>query len=277
MYRGCSIAVVMPAYNVQDQIAAAVTTMPQFVDHLVVVNDGSTDGTARRLDRLRADNPRLVRVDHLHNRGVGAAIATGYAAALKLGAQVMAVMAGDGQMDPADLPRVLDPVVDDEADYAKGNRFAHKDVWRVMPKARLVGNIGLSLMTKLTSGYWRSFDSQCGYTAISAAALRCLDGRLFARYGYPNDVLARLRAVNARVRDVPVRPVYAGEPSGIRIWTVLYPVLFVLLGSMGRRLWRQHWRQHLRPLALPGARRVEIERLPDADRPAEHLLPARPR
>jgi hypothetical protein len=162
--------------------------------------------------------------------------------------------------------------VQGKVDYAKGNRFAHKDVWRVMPKARLVGNIGLSLMTKLTSGYWRCFDSQCGYTAISAAALRCLDGRLFARYGYPNDVLARLRTAGARVQDVPVRPVYAGEPSGIRIWTVLYPVLFVLLRSMGRRLWRQH----VLPLVLPSAR-VEIERLPDADRPAEHLLPAPPR
>jgi len=272
VYRGCSIAVVMPAYNVQDQIVRAVQTVPGFVDHLVVINDGSVDATARRLDRLHADHPRLVRVDHLHNQGVGAAIATGYAAALKLGAQVVAVMAGDGQMDPADLLRVLDPVVSGAADYAKGNRFAHPDVWRVMPRARLVGNIGLSLMTKLTSGYWRSFDSQCGYTAISAAALLAIDGRLFARYGYPNDVLARLRSVGARVLDVPVRPVYAGEPSGIRIWTVLYPVLFVLLRSMGRRLWQQH----LLPLALPGAR-VEIERLPDADRPAEHLLPARPR
>jgi glycosyltransferase involved in cell wall biosynthesis len=271
VYRGCTVAVVMPAYNVQDHLASAVTSVPAYVDHLVVVNDGSTDETAAALDRLRGDG-RIVRVDHLVNRGVGAAIATGYAASLKLGAQVVAVMAGDGQMDPADLSGVLDPVASGRADYAKGNRFATPEVWRVMPTARLIGNIGLSLLTRLTSGYWRCFDSQCGYTAISAAALRAIDGRIFASYGYPNDILARLRTVGARVEDVPVRPVYDGQPSGIRIWTVIYPILFVLLRSMGRRLWRQR----LLPLVLPGSR-VEIERLGDADRPPEHLLPAPPR
>jgi len=267
----------MPAYNVQDQIVAAVASVPAFVDHVVVINDGSTDATPARLDRLHARGgdhvrDRLVRVDHLHNQGVGAAIATGYAAALKLGAEVVAVMAGDGQMDPADLPRILDPVVRGTVDYAKGNRLAHPEVWRAMPRSRLVGNIVLSLLTRLTSGYWACFDSQCGYTAISSAALRAINGRLFARYGYPNDVLARLRTVGARVADVTVRPVYAGEPSGIRVWTVLYPILFVLLRSMGRRLWRQH----LLPLVLSGSR-VQIERLADADRAADHLLPAPPR
>jgi hypothetical protein len=165
-------------------------------------------------------------------------------------------MAGDGQMDPADLPRVLDPVVDGRADYAKGNRFLHPDVWRVMPRARLVGNLALSMLTRVTSGYGRLFDSQCGYTAISRRALDAIEGgrTMFARYGYPNDLLARLRAVGARVVDVRVRPIYDGQPSGIRLWTVVYPILFVLLRSMGRRLWRQLLTpRRLRPsLAAPG-------------------------
>ena len=167
-------------------------------------------------------------------------IATGYGEARRQGADVIAVMAGDGQMDPDDLPGVLDPVVDGRADYAKGNRFLHRDVWRVMPRCRLVGNLALSLLTKVTSGYLALFDSQCGYTAISRRALDAIDGggALFPRYGYPNDMLARLRTVGARVVDVKVRPVYEGQPSGIRPWTVIYPVLFVLLRSMAWRLWR---------------------------------------
>ena len=242
MFRDVRIAVVMPAYNVEAHLHAAISTMPAFVDDLIVVDDSSQDGTA---EALRSSRRRgLVRMRHPHNRGVGAAIATGYVEALRRGAQVVAVMAGDGQMDPADLSRVIRPVVDGEADYVKGNRFLHEDVWRVMPRTRLWGNMLLSVITKVTSGYARIFDSQCGFTAISAPALRAINCRLYQRYGYPNDLLARLGAAAARVAEVPVRPVYDGQASGIRIWTVLYPILFVLARSMVRRIWARH----LRPL-----------------------------
>jgi glycosyltransferase involved in cell wall biosynthesis len=272
MYRGCCTAVVMPAFNVEAHLAAAIDSVPPFVDHLVVVDDGSTDGTPAVLDRSR--RPGLVRLRHAANRGVGAAIATGYKEAARLGAEVIAVMAGDGQMDPDDLSRVLEPVVCGEADYAKGNRFLHRDVWRVMPSGRLVGNITLSLLTKVTSGYWTCFDSQCGYTAISRTALRAINGRMFARYGYPNDILARLRTAGTRVKDVQVRPIYEGQPSGIRLRTVVYPVLFVLLRSMGRRIWRQRLLPLLSTRALETTRIEPTRTLTDADRSSEHLLPA---
>jgi glycosyltransferase involved in cell wall biosynthesis len=261
------VAVVMPAYNVADRIAGAVASVPEFVDQVVVVDDGSTDGTSAAA--LGLARPGLILLRHPLNSGVGAAIGTGYAEALRQGVAVVAVMAGDGQMDPADLPRVIEPVISGEADYAKGNRFRHRDVWRVMPKDRLIGNILLSLCTKLTSGYLRVFDSQCGFTAISRRALRAIGCRFFARYGYPNDVLARLRAVGARVREVPVRPVYDGQRSGIRPWTVLYPISFVLLRSLLRRVWHQR----LGPLL--GARE-EPRCLPHAHRASDHLLPAPP-
>lgn len=264
----------MPAFNVADHLASAIRSVPTYVDHLVVVDDGSTDTTAEVVESIRRQRLRdsLVLLRHPANRGVGAAIATGYAECLRLGCQVVAVMAGDGQMDPTDLGGVLDPVVAGQADYAKGNRFLYGGVWRVMPASRLVGNVVLSLLTKVTSGYWRLFDSQCGYTAISRRALNSINGRLFARYGYPNDILARLKTVRARVVDVPVRPVYEGQPSGIRLWTVVYPILFVLFGSMVRRLWQQR----LRTIFLPGPRPVDLPSLSDADRSSEHLLPAPP-
>ena len=271
MFQGRSVAVVMPAYNVAPLIAEAVSSVPSLVDHLLVVDDCSVDATAEVLAGMQ--RPGLVRQRHTVNQGVGAAIATGYTEALRLGAEVVAVMAGDGQMDPADLPALLEPVVCGDADYVKGDRFRHADVWRVMPRDRLLGNIALSLLTRVTSGYWGIFDSQCGYTAISRQALLALterDGRpcLFPRYGYPNDLLARLRALDAWVDEVPVRPVYEGQPSGIRLRTVFYPILFVLARSMGRRLWAQR----LRPL-LP---RAEAPKISHAHRPAKHLLPAPP-
>ena len=244
MFRGRRVAVVIPAFNEADKIASAIRSVPGFVDHIIVVDDASTDGTAAIAARIsRRSMGRGVRraietVVHDRNRGVGAAIATGYRRALALGVDATAVMAGDGQMDPADLPRLLAPVVADVADYAKGNRFASPGCWRAMPLHRIVGNVVLSLLTRLSSGYLGLFDSQCGYTVASRRALRAIDpDAMFARYGYPNDLLARLRAAGARVIDVPVRAVYGADwRSGIRVKSVIGPILFVLLRSFVHRL-----------------------------------------
>jgi len=236
MYRGLRVAVVVPAFNEEHAVARTVRSVPGFVDHVLVVDDASHDETFRRATRSRRRTLEVLR--HERNCGVGAAIRTGYARALALGCDVAAVMAGDGQMDPADLPRLLDPIAEGRADYAKGDRFAHPDVWREMPFARLVGNVALSLITRITSGFLHVFDSQCGYTAASRAALATIaEGGIFPRYGYPNDVLARLWADGLRVVDVPVRPIYGPAwRSGISLSTVVYPISFVLLRSLVRRL-----------------------------------------
>jgi glycosyltransferase involved in cell wall biosynthesis len=241
MYRGLSIAIVIPAFNEERAIADVIGTAPDWVDRILVVDDASRDRTAEVARRsssqqsiaAAAGHSRVEVISHARNRGVGAAIISGYRRVLELGLDVAAVMAGDGQMDPRDLSRLLDPIADGRCDYAKGNRFLHPDVWRVMPPTRLFGNIALSLATRLTSGYRRVFDSQCGYTAIHRRALKALDlAALFPRYGYPNDLLARLHSAGARVRDVEVRPVYGPAwKSGIRPSTVIYPVSFVLLKS----------------------------------------------
>jgi len=236
MYRQRTVAVVVPAYNEQHAIERAVGTVPAFVDRIIVVDDASHDDTARRA--LGRADARVEVIRHTANRGVGGAIVTGYRRAHALGLDVAVVMAGDGQMDPRDLPALLDPICDGSADYAKGNRFRHADVWRVMPASRIAGNIVLSLATKVTSGYWRLFDSQCGYTAITRRAIAALElDRLFPRYGYPNDLLARLHAAGVRAVDVPVRPVYGPRwTSGIKPHMVVYPIAFVLARSWAARL-----------------------------------------
>ena len=241
MLLGNRIAVVVPAFNEADKIARTIRSVPGFVDHVIVVDDGSADGTARIA--ARSGRRGLEVVVHDRNRGVGAAIATGYGRALALGADATAVMAGDAQMDPADLPHLLAPVLARSADYAKGNRFAWPGCWREMPPARFVGNVVLSALTRIATGY-RLFDSQCGYTVASRAALVAIDpAAMFARYGYPNDLLGRLARAGARAVDVPVRPVYGpGWRSGIRLTTVVYPILFLLgrafllrIGARGRK------------------------------------------
>lgn len=236
MYRHLRVAVVVPAYNEAAKIAATVATIPDYVDHIIVVDDASTDGTGDLARSARSEPVDVIR--HDANRGVGGAIATGYRRALAIGADVAVVMAGDGQMDPADLPALLAPIADGSADYVKGNRFKHPDIWSAMPKTRIVGNVLLSAATRVTSGYTHVFDSQCGYTAIHRRAIEAIDlDVLWARYGYPNDLLSRLYVAGVRVVDVPVRPIY-GEHwrSGINFGTALHPLPWVLLRSWGTRL-----------------------------------------
>jgi glycosyltransferase involved in cell wall biosynthesis len=235
MFRHLRVAVVVPAYNERAKIAETVASVPACVDDVIVVDDASIDDTA---ELARNGDPRVAVLSHPTNSGVGAAIATGYKRALAARVDVAVVMAGDGQMDPEDLPALLAPIADNRADYVKGNRFLHPTIWREMPAMRIVGNVLLSAATRVTSGYRNVFDSQCGYTAIHRRALEAIDlDVLWARYGYPNDLLSRLHVAGVRVVDVPVRPIYGDTwRSGIRLGTALHPLPWVLLRSWGNRL-----------------------------------------
>jgi glycosyltransferase involved in cell wall biosynthesis len=251
MFKGHRIAVVVPAFNEAAKIAETLRSVPGYVDQVIVVDDGSQDDTGA-LAR-RGSRQGLVVLRHQENRGVGAAIATGYQAALAAGADVTAVMAGDSQMDPADLAGLVETVAFGRGDYAKGNRFAWPGVLSTMPALRIAGNLALSYLTRLASGYGRVFDSQCGYTAANRHALGIiLSGPVFPRYGYPNDILCRLGAQGAQVVDVPVRPVYGPDwRSGIRLWRVVVPLARLLLRGMLARLRRGLGRRGLGPRSLP--------------------------
>jgi glycosyltransferase involved in cell wall biosynthesis len=231
---GQRVAVVVPAFDEEALLPRTLGGIPGFVDDVIVVDDASRD---RTVDAAReSGDARMVLVRHDRNRGVGAAIRTGYRVALARGADVAAVMAGDDQMHPEDLPAVLGPVLSGRADYAKGNRLGWPGAWRTMPLARFFANHLLSLLTRIATGC-RVSDSQCGYTAISRRALAALDlDALYPRYGYPNDLLGRLTELGAVVEDAVVRPVYAGEQSGITLATALFRVPGVILRCALRRL-----------------------------------------
>lgn len=234
MYRGQTVAVVIPAHNEEALLPVTLAGLPAFVDHAIVVDDASTDATA-----TVATHSKLDLVQHAVNQGVGGAIVTGYRRALTLGADVTVVVGADAQMDPAEMSSLIDPVVDDLADYVKGDRLGHPEVVERMPAVRLFGNRVLTRMTRWSSGY-AVRDSQCGYTALAKATLARLPlDDLYPRYGFPNDLLAKLAEVGARVVDRPVTPIYGEEQSGIRVTRVVGPILWLLLRSGVRRVHRQ--------------------------------------
>jgi len=243
------IAVVIPAFNVERYIGAVVTSIPGAVSDVVVVDDASTDGTVRVLEEL--DERRLVVVRHQENRGVGGAMSTGYLRALELGADVVVKMDGDGQMDPEHIPLLVEPILHGEADYTKGNRFLHTAELRQMPGTRRAGNLGLSFLTKVASGYWDVFDPTNGYTAIHANALRVIEWeRIDRRWFFETSMLIELGRARAVVKDVYLPARYAEELSTLSARRALVGFPSRLLAAMIRRIWFRYFVTDFSALSL---------------------------
>ena len=262
MYRGLTVAVVVPAYNEEGYVGDVIDGLPAFVDRAYVVDDGSTDDTwaeiqhhaARRNEDHEGEfDDLVVPIAHEENRGVGGAIKTGYLRAREERIDATAVLGGDDQMDPAELQKYLDPIAEGVADYAKGNRFARPEDWAEMPRFRLLGNVVLSYLTKVASGYWETMDSQNGYTAISLRALLEADIEgMYEYYGYCNDLLVRLNAADLRVADVPRSSEYAyteGWKSHIDYTEYIPRVSAMLLRSFLWRLRRKYLLTSYNPIA----------------------------
>lgn len=208
------IAVVVPAFNEECLISETLNGIPDYVSRVVVVDDASTDLTESRVKSVI--DPRVKYLRHARNSGVGAAIATGYRVALDDGADIIAVLAGDNQMDPSQLSKLVVPIIDGEADYTKGNRLTFGGYTNGMSMWRLLGNFILSAMTKVASGYWGVMDPQNGYTAISRSALvKIVPESIYSYYGYCNDILVRLNATGCIVQDVRIPARYGNEESKI--------------------------------------------------------------
>ena len=252
MYKSKSISVVIPCYNEETQIKKVIDTLPCFLDNIVIIDDKSKDKTVAVCEELAKKDQRIVLLKHKKNQGVGGAIASGYKWSRDSGVDVAVVMAGDAQMDPDDLPNILDPVVSGEVDYSKGNRLFTGEAFKKIPKIRYFGNSVLSLLTKIASGYWHIADSQSGYTAINKKALNTIDwDKMYKRYGQPNDLLVRLNIYNMKVRDVETNPVYGvGENSGIKLRKVLFTLSWLLLKLFFYRMKEKYIIRDFHPLVL---------------------------
>ena len=251
MYQNKTIAVVVPAHNESKMIHLVVEGMPDFVDRIVIVDDKSTDNTVEVIKKLEVDHPRIHLIEHKDNQGVGGAIRTGYIWARDNDIDATAVMAGDNQMHPDDLPALLQPIVDDTADYTKGNRLITGEAWKKIPRIRYLGNAALSFLTKIVSGYWHIADSQSGYTVINSRSLNRIPlEEIYPRYGVPNDILVTLNIHSLRVKDVPIQPIYASEVSELKIHKVIFSISWLMLKLFFKRMFHKYIIRDFHPLIL---------------------------
>ncbi len=208
MYKKKKVCVIIPAYNEEKLIGKTLEGIPKFVDKMFVIDDASTDNTFENIKKFQEKDSRIEIIKHTKNRGLGQSLIDGYVASRISDIDITAVMAGDNQMDPGDLPLLLDKIIDEAFDYVKGNRLLHKDLKTAMPRYRLFGNALLTILSKFATGYFFLMDPQCGYTAITNDCLKKIPIEKMTRgYGYNADILCMLNIYGFRVSDVEVKPV----------------------------------------------------------------------
>ncbi|HSP55775.1 MAG TPA: glycosyltransferase family 2 protein [Dehalococcoidia bacterium] len=239
----------IPAFNEEKLIANTITTLPDFVDMAVVVDDASTDRTSEVVLGLK--DPRVILERNDENQGIGYTVIRGYKRLIAEGIEIVCLMAGDAQCDPAYLHTLIDPVLDGECDYGKANRFFHREALKQMPTFRRVGNILMSIVTKFATGYYSISDSQNSYSAIRAETLRRVDlDDISPRYEFENSSLLHYSLTNVRIKDIPVPAVYGEEESTIRMTSFLRRAFWVMIKGFFRRIFEKYVLYSFHPIAL---------------------------
>lgn len=247
LFQDVQVAVVIPCFKVTKQIVNVISAIPSGVWRIYVIDDACPDGSGKMVNKNVTD-PRAKVIFHSKNLGVGGAVITGYKAAILDGADVIVKVDGDGQMDPLLIPDFISPIIIGEADYTKGNRFFDLEEIRIMPKLRLFGNAVLSLMAKLSTGYWNLFDPTNGFTAIHADVAKQLPfAKISERYFFETDILFRLNTLRAVVIDVPMSAKYGEEVSNIKISNIIGEFLFKHIRNFFKRIFYNYY---LRDLSL---------------------------
>lgn len=251
MYKKRSITAVIPAYNEEKLIAKTVETLPDFVDKIVLINDGSSDDTLKIITDLAKKNKKIVIVNNTINLGLGTSMVKGFKKALALKTDLICVLAGDAQCDPSYLNKMADELITNDLDYVKANRFVHLEELKKMPKMRKFGNIIITILTKFSTGYYNIFDSQNGYAVFTREILEKLSLSMVGkRYDYENTLLTALSIAGARVRDYPVPAVYGEETSTIKVLPTTIRALRVTFTGFWKRIYNKYILINFHPIAL---------------------------
>jgi glycosyltransferase involved in cell wall biosynthesis len=240
-FKNHSIAVVIPCYKVENQINKVVAEIPDYIRSIILVHDASPDNTGEIVDMLAKENPKIKVVHHSKNQGVGGAMLTGFKEALTQNHDAVIKIDGDGQMDVAFFDKLLTAVFEEKYHFAKGNRFSDLKLLKTMPAIRRIGNLGMSFLIKMSSGYWNIFDPTNGYFCIDKAVLQKIDlERLSKRFFFESSLLIELYYTGAKIKDIPMPALYADEKSNLSVWKTLFSFPPKLIKAFLRRIWHRY-------------------------------------
>lgn len=252
MYKKKTIGISIPAYNEEKHIEKTINGVPDYIDYIVVTNDASKDKTAECVRRVMATQRRVQLIDLEQNiGGPGGPILHAHNQNIQNGADILVVINGDNQMDLNYLPNLLDAVIDENYDYAKGNRFFHIDELKKMPKLRLIGNILVSFLTKFSTGYWSIADPLNGYTAIKVDVFKKLDQKAIGKvYDFEVSLMGELAMEKASIKDVFIPAIYADEQSKVKFFRDTFRELKTLSKSFLKRIFVMYFLFNFHPIAL---------------------------
>jgi glycosyltransferase involved in cell wall biosynthesis len=250
MYKKHKIGVVVPAFNEEKLIEQTILQVPDYIDKIVVVDDASKDKTSKILSKLKNRNELSI-IQHKENQGVGSSIMDGYLKLIDDNLDIAVVMAGDNQMDPKYLPKLLDSLIENNFDVAKGNRYLNTKELKSMPSYRFFGNIVITFFTKLASGYWSIFDTLNGYVASRMSVLKLIEfNKIKKRYDFEISMLINLNILGAKIVDVPIPAVYGTEVSDLKVWRVLPGLMKTLFFGFWRRIFYKYIFYNTHPISI---------------------------
>ena len=251
MYRNFRVAAILPCYNEEKLIGKTIETMPKFVDHIIAVDDKSTDKTWKVIQAIAKKNKKVIPVHLEVNQGIGGAYINGFKEALGKNADLIFTMAGDAQCNQDFMPNMIDTLLDNNLDYVKANRFVHLEELKQMPAFRRVGNTIITILTKFSSGYYSIFDSQNGYGVFTRKALEKLPfSHIGRRYDYENTLLIALSIMGAKIKDEPVPAIYGDEVSTIPVFKTTLRALKVVWLGFWKRMYNKYILINFHPIAL---------------------------
>ncbi len=232
------VGVVIPSFKVRRFLKKVVVELPEFIDYIIVVDDACLEKSFEVVKNI----DKVIIIKHAQNMGVGGAVISGYKKALQLDIDIVIKVDGDGQMDSTFIPDLILPIVEEKADYTKGNRFRDFAALKKMPKIRLFGNSALSFLIKLASGYWSILDPTNGFTAINKETLKELDlDKLSKRYFFESDMLINLNIANKVVKDIPIPAKYGEEVSSLNIKKILFQFPFKIIKGFCKRIFYKYF------------------------------------
>lgn len=211
-----TVGCVIPCYKGSDLTLDIIKKSINIVDYVVLVDDCCPNKIGELASKT-IKNENFIIIKNNSNQGVGAAVKKGINYLLSINCDIIVKVDADGQIDPLLIPEIIQPLLKNNTDAVKGNRFTSVENIVSMPFLRIFGNLGLSFLNKLSSGYWELFDPTNGFMAFKSSTLKKIRlNKTDNRYFFESDLLFQCSLANVYFKQYPMKSIYKSEVSSLK-------------------------------------------------------------